>query len=76
MLMETNNKNGQEQIKTSEDSVIVIYDDPVMQSALDAIPALTKNGEIIIKAKGNSIPNAVAVANIITENILKGNSKI
>ena len=76
MLMETNEKNGQEQIKTSEDSVIVIYNEPVMQSALDAIPVLTKNGEIIIKAKGNSIPNAVAVANIITENILKGNSKI
>ena len=29
-----------------------------------------------IKSKGNSIPNAVAVANIITENIMKGNSKI
>lgn len=76
MLMETKEKNGQEQIKTSEDSVIVIYNEPVMQSALDAVPVLAKNGEIIIKAKGNSIPNAVAVANIITENILKGNSKI
>ena len=76
MLMETNEKSGQEQIKTSEDSVIVIYNEPVMQSALDAIPVLAKYGEIIIRAKGNSIPNAVAVANIITENILKGNSKI
>ena len=76
MLMETNEESGQEQIKTSEDSVIVIYNEPVMQSALDVIPVLTKNGEITIRAKGNSIPNAVAVANIITENILKGNSKI
>ena len=29
-----------------------------------------------MKAYGEIIPNAVAVANIITENILKGNSKI
>jgi len=30
----------------------------------------------ILRAKGDSIPNAVAIANIITENMLKGNSKI
>jgi DNA-binding protein len=77
MLMEEiKEENGQEQIKASPDSVIVIYDDPVMQSALDVIPILGKHDEITIKAKGNSIPNAVAVANIITENIMKGNSKI
>ena len=77
MLMEEiKEENGQEQIKTSEDSVIVIHSDPVMQSALDAISVLGKFGEITIRSKGNSIPNAVAVANIITENIMKGNSKI
>ena len=77
MLMEEiKEENGQEQIKTSEESVIVIYNDPVMQSALDAISILGKLGEITIRSKGNSIPNAVAVANIITENIMKGNSKI
>ena len=77
MLMEEiKEENGQEQIKASSESVIVIYDDPVMQSALDVIPILGKHIEITIKAKGNSIPNAVAVANIITENIMKGNSKI
>ena len=75
-MEETKEDNGQEQIKTSDDSVIEIYNDPVMQSALDAISVLGKRGEITIKSKGNSIPNAVAVANIITENILKGNSKI
>ena len=32
--------------------------------------------KIILVAKGEQIPNAVAVANIITENMLKGNSKI
>ena len=77
MLMEEiKEEKGQEQIKTSADSVIVIYDDPVMQSALDAISILGKHEEITIRAKGNSIPNAVAVANIITENIMKGTSKI
>ena len=29
-----------------------------------------------MKARGQSIPNAVAVANIITEKMLKGNSKV
>ena len=45
MLMEEiKEENGQEQIKTSEDSVIVIHSDPVMQSALDAISVLGKLG--------------------------------
>ncbi len=51
MLMEEiKEENGQEQIKTSKDSVIVIYDDPVMQSALDTISILGKHGEMTIKA--------------------------
>ena len=77
MLMEeTKEDNGQEQIEISADSVIVIHNDPVMESALDAISIFGKHKEITLRARGNSIPNAVAVANIITENILKGNSKI
>jgi len=77
MLMEeTNEGKGQEQTKISIDSVIDIHNDPIMQSALDALSILGKYKEITIRAKGNSIPNAVAVANIITENMLKGNSKI
>jgi DNA-binding protein len=47
-----------------------------MQSALDILSILGNHKEVTIRAKGNSIPNAVAVANIITENMLKGNSKI
>ncbi|MDH3825002.1 MAG: ribonuclease P subunit p25 family protein [Nitrosopumilus sp.] len=69
-------EDSKEQIKSPENSVIIIYDDPAMQSALDAITILGKLGEITIRASGNSIPKAVAVANIITENIMKGNSKI
>jgi DNA-binding protein len=49
---------------------------PVMESALDVLTILGKKNKIILKSKGNSIPNAVAVANIITEKMLKGNSKV
>jgi len=77
MLMdETKERSGQEQTKTSIESIFYIYNDPIMQSALDILSIFGKHKEITIRAKGNSIPNAVAVANIITENMLKGNSKI
>ncbi|RZD37505.1 MAG: DNA-binding protein [Thaumarchaeota archaeon] len=63
MLMdEVNEQGGQEQTEKSEDAIINIGYDPVMQTA--------------IRARGNSIPNAVAVANIITEKMLIGNSKV
>jgi DNA-binding protein len=77
MLMEeTKEVNGQEQIKKSEDNIIYIHNDPVMQSAVDVLSSLGNKKQVILRAKGNSIPNAVAVANIITEKMLKGNSKI
>ena len=75
-MEETKEGEGQEQTKTSIDSVVDIHNDPIMQSALDILSILGKHKEITIRAKGNSIPNAVAVANIITESMLKGNSKI
>ena len=37
---------------------------------------LGEKNQIILRSKGNSIPNAVAVANIITEKMLNGNSNI
>ncbi|MDH5463750.1 MAG: DNA-binding protein [Nitrosopumilus sp.] len=77
MLMEESiEPHGQEQTAKSEDTIINIGDDPVMQSALDILPILGKKNKVILKSRGNSIPNAVAVANIITEKILHGNSKI
>jgi len=77
MLMDdTKERSGQEQTKTSNESIFDIHNDPIMQSALDILSILGKHKEITIRAKGNSIPNAVAVANIITENMLKDNSKI
>ncbi len=76
LMKETKEGSGQEQTKTLIESVIDIHNDPIMQSALDILSILGKHNEVTIRAKGNSIPNAVAVANIITENMLKGNSKI
>jgi len=73
---ETKEMRGQEQTKTSIESIVDIHNDPIMQSALDILSILGNHKEVTIRAKGNSIPNAVAVANIITENMLKGNSKI
>ena len=61
--------------ETSQNDFFVEYD-PIMQSATDALMLLSKVGKIHIKAEGDLIPNAVSIANIITENFLKNNSKI
>ena len=47
-----------------------------MEIALDAMNIVLKFGEIYLKARGELIPNAVSVANIITENYLKNRSSI
>jgi len=72
----TKEENTLEQPKTTDESVFEVHDDPVMESALDALAIIGKHKEITIRARGKSIPNAVAVALIITESLLKGNSKI
>ena len=77
MLMEESSEPyGQEQTVKSEDAIINIGNDPVMQSAIDVLSILGTKNQVVLRSKGNSIPNAVAVANIITEKMLKGNSKI
>ena len=53
-----------------------IKDESVMTGALEVLTKLSSNKRIILFAKGDLIPNAVAVANIVTENMLKGNSSI
>ena len=67
---------GQKQTEKSENAIIRIGNEPVMQSALDVLSTLGDKGKVVLKARGNSIPNAVAVANIITEKMMNGNSKI
>ncbi len=69
-----------QEVKRSETNVdkdsYFVKDESVMTSALDVLTTLSANKRIVLMAKGNLIPNAVAVANIVTENMLKGNSKI
>jgi len=65
----------QSENKTEED-VFLIKDESVMKSALDVITEISYNKRVVLKADGDLIPNAVAVANIVTENMLKGNSSI
>jgi len=71
MLMEEINEQT-----SQERTIINISNDPVMLTAVDVLSKLMSKNQIILKARGQSIPNAVAVANIITEKMLKDNSKV
>ena len=75
-MEESSEQYGQEQTTKSDDAIINIGNDPVMQSAVDVLSILGTKNQVILRSRGNSIPNAVAVANIITEKMLKGNSKV
>ena len=71
MLMEeVNEPKGQEQ------TIINIGNEPVMLAAVEVVSQLISKNQVILKARGNSIPNAVSVANIITEKMMKDNSKV
>lgn len=77
MLMEeVNEPHGQEQTEKSDEAIINIGNDPVMQSAIEVLPILGNKNKVILKARGHAIPNAVAVANIITEKMMSENSKV
>ena len=68
-------------VKTLESNIseasekFVITDKPVMELVMDVLQILNKIGKITIKGKGESCPATVSVANIITQNMLSGNSK-
>jgi archaea-specific DNA-binding protein len=61
---------------SNDEKVLIIREEPVMECALDVLMDLGNSGQVTLVAKGNAIPTAVAVANIVTENMMKGNSKI
>ena len=66
-----------QEVKRSEnENSYFIEDESVMASALEVLTQLSSNKRIVLLAKGDLIPNAVAVANIVTENMLKGNSSV
>lgn len=74
LIEESGEQSVQEQAKSG--TIVSIGGEPVMQSALDVLSLLGSRHTVILRAKGNYIPNAVAVANIITEKMLYGNSKV
>ncbi len=78
MLREEESKDVSTDISQEDGNDFVFYvgNEPVMQIAVDLIPKIGKDEKLILKANGHSIPNAVAVANILTEKLLKGTSKI
>jgi DNA-binding protein len=63
-------------MRSDNSTVFTVEKKPVMLEAVDVLSMLGKSKKAILRAKGDSIPNAVAIANIITEKMLKGNSKI
>ena len=69
-----------QEVERSENNVdkdsYFVKDESVMTGALDVLIAMDASKRAVLLAKGNLIPNAVAIANIVTENMLKGNSKI
>jgi len=60
----------------TQDFVFYVKNDSVMSNAVDLIPHFGKTENLILRARGRSIPNAVAIANILTEKMLRGKSKI
>ena len=64
------------ELKGQGQAEINIGNDPVMLTAVDVVSKLMIQDKISLKARGNSIPSAVAVANIITEKMLVGSTKI
>lgn len=60
----------------STGKIVAIHQQDIVPCALDLLTDLVKFKTITLVAKGQSIPTAVAVANIVTENMMKGNSKI
>ena len=54
----------------------LISNEPVMKIAIDVLEILGKINKLTMKGSGESCPPTVAVANIITQNMLKGKTKI
>jgi len=69
-----------QEVERSENDIdndsFFIKDESVMTSAVDVLTKISSNNRIVLIAEGDLIPNAVAVANIVTEDMLKGNSSI
>lgn len=76
MLMEATNNKVSELAQKNSDQIIYVSDKPVMGIAIDLIGKLGKFGKIILRAEGDMIPNAVSISNILTEKMMKGNTRV
>ena len=61
----------EQKVANSSNTTFIVYDDPVIQTAMEVLELFGKSNTVILKGKGKTIPNAVAVANIIIDNFLK-----
>ncbi len=77
MLREEKNDLSKEKSKAvALDFVFNVGNEPVMRNAVNLTSHFGKTENLILRARGHSIPNAVALANILTETLLLGKSKI
>lgn len=60
----------------SSEHVAVVKFEPVMQVAADLLYRLEPGKRLVLRASGEAIPNAVAVANIITNTMLKDEAQL
>jgi len=65
-----------DQVFATQPFVYHVRNEPIMQAALDVFMLINKHNRGILLAKGSSIPNAVAIANIIIEKMLHGSCKL
>ena len=62
--------------KDASDDTFHINNSTIMSQVVDVLGILESHGVVTLKARGNSIPNAVAVANFINDDTLKDQVKI
>ncbi len=68
--MEETKQNTETTKQTDQPHVFYVRNEPIMPAALDVFMLINKHGKGLLKAKGNTIPSAVAIANIIVEKML------
>ena len=76
MLIEEDKGQLNGNLSHSEGKLVTIHQQDIVPCALDILTDLVRYTTVTLVAHGQSIPTAVAVANIVTENMMKGNSKI
>ena len=61
----------EQKVTNSDNTTFIVYDDPVIQTAMEVLELFRESNIVVLKGKGKTIPNTVAVANIIIDNFLK-----